>query len=120
MLLTLAFVGLAAVANPDPSSVVEIKGLTINYSRIMFPVDRQGFSIPQAIIGGKVDFTGAAPVFVTLNIGGQVFTSPSDQFGNYSFFVYTNGAGRYDLLAWSPNSPQASGISKTSLELPKN
>lgn len=78
-----------------------LKKLTINYSRLLLPVDRQGFAIPQAIVGGKVDFEGDLPVFVTMLVGGQSYTQATDRAGFFSFMVYTAGASEYTLEAWT-------------------
>lgn len=86
-----------------------IKKVDISYSRLLMPVDRNGFSIPQAIVGGKVDFQGTAPAYVTMLIGGQAYTQPTDRMGYFSFLVYTNGAGEYRLEAWMPQADAVEG-----------
>jgi hypothetical protein len=81
-----------------------IHSVKIEYSRMLYPVNAQGFEINQAIIGGHVHFEGKPEVNVTLKIGGQVYTAPTDPHGNFSFFVFANYAGRFEIGAWSPNS----------------
>jgi hypothetical protein len=83
-------------------ATAEVIKITIAYSRLLLPVDRQGMSIPQAIIGGKVDFEGAAPAYVSLIIGGQTYTQPTDRLGYFSFLAYTANANSYNLEAWLP------------------
>lgn len=90
-----SFLSLSALAETT------LKTLTIKYSRLLMPVDRQGFAIPQAIVGGKVDFEGDLPVFVTMIVGGQSYTQPTDRAGFFSFLVYTAGASEYTLEAWT-------------------
>ncbi len=80
----------------------EIKKINITYSRLLLPVDRQGFAIPQAIIGGKVDFEGVAPAYVSLIIGGQSYTQPTDRMGYFSFLAFTANAANYTVEAWLP------------------
>jgi hypothetical protein len=80
--------------------------IQVAYSRVLFPVDRNGFEIPQAIIGGNVAYSGMGPVYVTLSIGGQKYTQPTDIDGNFSFLAYTNFAGSYELNAWLPPSTE--------------
>lgn len=83
-------------------SQAEVRKITVTYSRLLLPVDRNGHSIPQAIIGGKVDFEGAAPAYVSLLIGGQTYTQPTDRLGYFSFLAYTANAAEYTLEAWQP------------------
>ena len=81
-----------------------IHSVKVKYSYILAPVDSQGMTIYQAILGGHVDFEGTPEVNVTVKIGGQVYTSPTDPKGNFSFLVYTNNAGRFEVGAWTPSS----------------
>jgi hypothetical protein len=95
-LLTLScFISLNAFAK------TEIQQLRIDYSRTLTPADNHGYTIFQAIVGGKVDFIGQAPIYVTMQVGGQTYTTLTDPAGFYSFFVYTNNAGQYNLQAWT-------------------
>ncbi len=95
-LIVSAFFAFSALAK------AEVKKITIAYSRLLLPVDRQGMAIPQAIIGGKVDFEGSAPAYVSLIIGGQTYTQPTDRLGYFSFLAYTANANSYNLEAWLP------------------
>ena len=81
-----------------------IKSVRVTYSYLLYPVDDHGMTIYQAILGGHVDFEGIPQVNVTVKIGGQVYTSPTDPKGNFSFLVYTNSSGRFEVGAWTPNS----------------
>ncbi|MEZ4815015.1 MAG: hypothetical protein R3A80_07400 [Bdellovibrionota bacterium] len=95
----------------------QIKKININYSRLLLPVDRQGFAIPQAIIGGQVDFEGVAPAYVTLIIGGQSYTQPTDRQGFFSFLAYTANASNYTLEAWLVGAEtDESGSAKITVE----
>ena len=84
-------------------AATQIKKIHISYSQLLLPVDRQGFQIPQAIIGGNIEFEGTAPVYVSLLIGGQTYTAPTDQLGAFSFLAFTANAGNYELRAWTPD-----------------
>ena len=77
-----------------------ISQVHVDYAQSLMPADRQGYLIPEAIVGGKVDFTGAPPVYVTLRTGGQNYTQLADQQGNFSFLVYAN-SGQFTIEAWS-------------------
>ena len=88
------------------SSQTIIHDVEIHYSRLVTPADRNDFTIYLAAIGGKVNFEGEAPVYVTLKIGGQTYTAPSDREGMYSFFVYTNNSGEFEVSAWTNDSPE--------------
>ena len=94
---------LQSFAADIPAKTV-IHSVKIEYSRMLYPVNAQGFEIYQAIIGGHVDFEGKPEVNVTLKIGGQTYTAPTDPHGDFSFFVFANYAGRFEVGAWSPNS----------------
>lgn len=96
-----------------------VKRIDIAYSRVLSPVDRNGFPIPQAAVGGRVHFEGSAPAYVSMLVGGQVYNQPTDRLGYFSFFVYTAGAGQYTLEAWMPEAVAAEGtVSKVTVTQP--
>ena len=78
----------------------------VQYARTIYPIERSGFAHPMAAIGGNVRFTGFGPVYVTLMLGGQNYTALTDDRGDYSFFVFTNGAARFDVRAWQSGEPE--------------
>jgi hypothetical protein len=94
---------LQSFAADVPAKTV-IHSVKVTYSYLLYPVDDHGMTIYQAILGGHVDFEGTPEVNVTVKIGGQVYTSPTDPKGNFSFFVYTNSSGRFEVGAWTPHS----------------
>jgi hypothetical protein len=106
-----------AVAAPQTRETQIIDNL-IRYARSMYPADSNGGIYPMAIVGGTVRFDGPGPVYVTLRIGGQSYSALTDQRGDYSFFAYTNGAGRFEVQAWTVNAPEggSSKIGELSLQ----
>jgi hypothetical protein len=100
-----------AVAAPQIKET-QIIDNAIRYARSIYPIDRNGGVYPMAAVGGTVQFEGPGPVYVTLRIGGQTYSALTDQRGDYSFFAYTNGAGRFEVQAWTINAPEG-GSSKT-------
>src|SRR5437763_643179 len=98
-----SFIVLSLTTSIYAKAATIIKSINIQYSRLLFPVDRQGFEIPQFVVGGNVDYTGDLPIFVTLTIAGQSYTQPTDKLGQFSFFAYAAGAGSYQLDAWVPS-----------------
>jgi len=92
----------------------EIKKINITYSQLLLPVDRQGFAIPQALVGGYVDFEGKAPAYVSLLIGGQIYNQPTNHLGYFSFMAYTANASTYTIEAWLP---AAEGVEESSARL---
>ncbi len=91
--LSCSLLGLSSIATTIISQV------HVDYAQILSPADRQGYTITQAIVGGKVDFNGATPVFVTILTGGLSYTQPADQQGNFSFLIYPN-SNQFNVSAW--------------------
>lgn len=91
-----------------------IKSIEIDYSHLLFPIDRQGFEIPQAIVGGYVEYEGTDQIFVSLLIDGQSYSQPVDPKGQFSFLAYAGRAGNYQIEAWTHN-PTATKGEKASL-----
>ncbi|MBS1985216.1 MAG: hypothetical protein JST16_13685 [Bdellovibrionales bacterium] len=85
---------------PAPQTTVITKN-TLQYAQ-SFPMGNQS----AGVVGGKVDFTGPGPVFVTLVNGGQSYTSPVDQFGQYSFFIFVAN-NNINTTAWVPGQATA-------------
>ncbi len=110
--LSLAFVAAAQSFAAPSTSETRIIDNQIRYARTLHPADRNGFSYPMAIVGGNVLFQGTGPVYVTLRIGGQTHTALTDSRGDYSFFAYTAGAGRFEVEAWVINPTDAENGSK--------
>ncbi len=96
---------------PEATSSTVIKDITLHYAQLLAPANRQGTSIFMAIAGGRVDFEGPGPVFVTMSIGGQKYTSPTDQQGAFSFLTYANGSSSLDLNAWVAGDDSANTAS---------
>ena len=90
----------AHAENTAPTSTV-ITDNKVDYARLVAIPDRNNFTTYMAAIGGHVTFTGAAPVYVSIRIAGQVYNAPTDLHGNYSFFVYTPGDNRFTSEAWT-------------------
>lgn len=86
------------VVAPAMDSIGEI---TINYAFELRDRDWHPADDRVAAIGGNVDFTGHIP-FVTISIGGQDYTSPTDMNGNFSFLVFSNDR-EFTATAWSPH-----------------
>ena len=107
---------LQSFAADVPAKTV-IHSVKVKYSYLLYPVDSQGMTIYQAILGGHVDFEGIPEVNVTVKIGGQSYTSPTDPKGNFSFLVFTNNSGRFEVGAWTPYSDAY--VSSGSQELKK-
>lgn len=95
--LTLALGSLSAFG-------ANIEHNTIQFIRPIFSPQPNGSTERMAAVGGKVDFTGTGPVYVTLTNGGQHYTTPTDSYGNYNFFIWTNG-NNIDTWAWVPEQP---------------
>jgi hypothetical protein len=75
----------------------------VTYAQVITSVDPRGNRIHQAILGGHVAFANTlGPANITVHIGGQRYTQPTDSRGNFSFFVYTNNAPEYLVEAWLP------------------
>jgi|GEM_PF-2355380 len=111
--LSLFLFGAAQSSADSSSTETRIIENRIQYARNIFPIDRGGFAYPMALIGGTVFHTGPAPVYVTLRIGGQTFTALTDTRGDYSFFAYTAGAGRFEVQAWVGSDSSEEGGSVT-------
>ncbi len=107
--LVLSLLALSFLGSFTANAATEIRGIHLTYQRVLHPADRNGFPIPQLITGGYVDAVGAFPVYVTLSIGGQRITQPTDAQGQFSFFAYTAGAGNYEVEAWTVD-PTVGGI----------
>lgn len=77
-----------------------IQEVHIDYARTLHHRGEHGGFFTLAALGGRVDFIGTDPINVTVKIGGQSYTALTDPHGNYSFLVYTAGAGRFEVEAW--------------------
>ncbi len=79
-----------------------ITDVNVSYANSVVAAGQPTGMVDMAYIGGQVAFTGAAPVFVTIEIGGQIYSQPTDLEGYFSFFVFSNGAGEFRYSAWAP------------------
>lgn len=116
---TLMIVGSAQTLAESHRSETRVIDNVIRYAQNIYPIDRGGYAYPMALVGGNVRFEGEGPVYVTLRIGGQSFSALTDNRGDYSFFAYTNGAGRFEVNAWVINGeevPAAKKVGKLSAQ----
>jgi hypothetical protein len=91
----------------------------VRFARTIYPIERSGLAFPMAAISGNVRFQGFGPVYVSLYVGGQAYTALTDDRGDYSFFVFTNGGGRYDVRAWTDSDSKSVSVQSGDLEVQK-
>ena len=109
----LAFAALPALASDAGDTTITANKLT--YAQSFVVMAQGGGTQSIGAVGGKVDFVGPGPVFVSLVNGGQVYTSPTDQQGNYSFFIFVayNNVSTNAWVAGQPLVQPLKGDSRT-------
>ncbi len=102
------FLSLTCALTAFSASAATIERNTIEYIRAVFAQQSGGYTERMAAVGGKVDFIGEGPVFVTLVNGGQHYSSITDQLGRYSFFIWTNNDS-VETFAWTVDDAPRNG-----------
>jgi hypothetical protein len=112
--LGLASLGAANSARADDTVPTKIISNTIRYAQLISSARYNSTigAVDNAAIGGKVEFTGPGPVYVTIRMGGQDYTALTDQTGKYSFWVYANSS-RFVSEAWLPGQSVGTGLAAT-------
>ncbi len=89
---------------PPPGGGTTVEQVKVDYARAIETIDRGGGPTILGAVGGFVRYRGPGPVFVTLRIGGQSYSSPVDKrTRQFAFLVWAN-QDRFQVEAWTTDS----------------